>query len=187
MKQIIALMLLYLDCHSVGPDVLERLEELLEQYFQYLAKTVMTGVELNGRTKPTWKDLVVALDEILPLQLLEAFVKHEIELEATNDLSFQDSSPDIPPKIESSVPHDLLTSKPSYVADHLPSFPPEHSYLETKLPLHPVDEDLELRQKKIKQSMIIEQNMTKLIQKTFGNDLKIPLNFDIGFVDYTVN
>lgn len=57
------------------------------------------------------------------------------------------------------------------------------------MPLHPIDEDITVRKQRINQDLIMEENLKRLLLKSFtvSGKFKPLLNSDLGFVDFTMN
>ncbi|KAJ3272285.1 hypothetical protein HDV01_005824 [Terramyces sp. JEL0728] len=173
------------DCTSIGPHVLEEFENIFENYFNLITKQVMCFSEMNNRSKPTWKDILLAIEQVSDIKEIQAYIHQELQLERGEDQIMEPATPTAPNPLPSTATFGTVLRDES-IPKHFPNYPPQHSFLETKLPLHPLSEDLKVRLNKIEQSTIIEQNLSKILQKSFQDD---PFNdvMNVGFVDYTVN
>ncbi len=53
------------------------------------------------------------------------------------------------------------------------------------MPLHPIDEDMEIRKKRIQQSSVMEENLKRLLLKSFSvSGFKPLIGNDFGYVDF---
>lgn len=113
---------------------MEYLEDVFELYLSTLAIEVMRCSESNNRSKPTWKDCLVGLQDVVDFEQLEIFCKQEVELEHEPI-----ATPAEPAKVETvaeEVEQDPFGQDPSKriaIPSHFPPFPPPHSYLQTKV------------------------------------------------------
>jgi hypothetical protein len=142
-RQVLAQILQHADCASISGLGMSYLEELLELYFNILAGQVMRYAEANNRTKPTWKDVVMGLQDIVPLDQVEAFCKQEIdmdhdplptpsrEMEQPKDATVQSSA--LESQSFNEDPFGIIAAKRNAVPSHFPPFPPPHSYMQTKV------------------------------------------------------
>jgi hypothetical protein len=57
------------------------------------------------------------------------------------------------------------------------------------MPLHPLAEDFEFRQRRIEESTVMEQNLKCLLLNSFkvSGDFQPLIDLDIGFADFTVD
>ncbi|KAJ3315590.1 High affinity Ca2+/Mn2+ P-type ATPase-like protein [Boothiomyces sp. JEL0838] len=161
--------LLQHDCSAIGPHVLEEFENIFENYFNLITKQVMCFSELNNRTKPTWKDVLLAIEQVSSIKEIQAYIIQELQLERIEDQVMETPAPPVQTLPAPSSTFGTVLRDES-IPKHFPNYPPQHSFMETKLPLHPLSEDLKVRLKKIEQSTIIEQNLTKILQKSFKDD-----------------
>ncbi|KAJ3326148.1 High affinity Ca2+/Mn2+ P-type ATPase-like protein [Boothiomyces sp. JEL0866] len=157
------------DCTTIGPQVLEEFENIFENYFNLITKQVMCFTELNNRTKPTWKDVLLAIEQVSSIKEIQAYILQELQLERVEDQVMETTAPPAPTLPPATCTFGTVLRDDS-IPKHFPNYPPQHSFMETKLPLHPLSEDLKVRLKKIEQSTIIEQNLTKILQKSFKDD-----------------
>lgn len=110
----------------------------------------MNYAELNNRTRPTLKDLVLCLDEIIPIKSLEEYaadeIKYAIELKSEELLprknsTLQQCSIEDSFRINSYLEGDETEESPITKATpkNLPPFPPPHTYLQTKVKIINLD------------------------------------------------
>ena len=125
-------------------NTLEFVSELYEAHFVFLAKLVAETANHNNRSKPTWKDLLI-VDQVQSLTELANYFKQSVEL--ADVIESTGTTPAATPKISklqvSSTASDsqtfnedplgVIAKKRIPVSEHMPPFPPAHSYMQTKV------------------------------------------------------
>jgi hypothetical protein len=134
-RLVLAQILQYSECTTITGLGMDYLEEIFELYFNILAVNVMRFTEANNRVKPTWKDIVNGLEDMVSFEELEAFCKQEIDMD--HEILPEVEHPKEPQPISiqelEKDPFGNIASKRIAVPDHFPPFPPPHSYMQTKV------------------------------------------------------
>lgn len=140
-RTVVASILYQLEFHAADNQVLAYLEELFEEYFKVVATTMMQYAELNNRTKPTWKDVLLGIENLVSIDSLQEFITHEIQLEHDDGMQRKllaveeksvEPNPKQPKLLDQTFSADE-TDKKIEIPGHLPPLPPQHSYLSTKV------------------------------------------------------
>lgn len=146
-RKALAIILEHCGCQMITPAAFDFLYQLMAEYFEYIATSIMNQAELNNRTKPTWKDLMKGLERVQVIKTLELYAKGEIEGLLTQEkdqtigrpteareqsleqsFSLPEPSTDLPSKNFDSLEHTVAN-----IHSHFPPFPPQHSYLQTRV------------------------------------------------------
>jgi hypothetical protein len=145
-----------------APPALRFLQSLLREHTALLALALARVAHHHQRTSPSLADFALAHFDLAPL------------------LQFLQNSPH---EIHSPLHTNKIKHTQSKKQKVLPAFPPKHSYLATKIPLHPAQPTIQTREQQKKEKKGIMENLLR-IRKVDTMFAQFGV-LDVGKVNYT--
>lgn len=153
-------------CSEVGfekaeESAIETLTEMLQSFLTEVGRSTQAYSELAGRTEGIMTDVMMALIEMG--QNIHSLPDHAKRPNKTVFIPPSHTTPQ--PNIKMLQTGDRR-EHPSYIPDHLPSFPDPHTYIKTLTKKAPVSEYQMIREKAASQKRDVERALTRFIAKT---------------------
>lgn len=153
-------------CSEVGfekaeESAIETLTEMLQSFLTEVGRSTQAYSELAGRTEGIMTDVMMALIEMG--QNIHTLPDHAKRPNKTVFIPPSHTTPQ--PNIKMLQTGDRR-EHPSYIPDHLPSFPDPHTYIKTLTKKAPVSEYQMIREKAASQKRDVERALTRFIAKT---------------------
>ncbi|KAJ8331605.1 transcription initiation factor TFIID subunit 8 [Batrachochytrium dendrobatidis] len=183
---------------SISAEALGELESTLDHYLFDLTDRIRIYAELNGHTRPTLQDISMGLVYFgVSLTDLHCYAKefitsHQQELSnvpitlhsAPTDQSVWEANPFfsnptlLTEKTMTKADGQSLQLSPKWMKSHFPPLPPPHSYLSSKIPMHPDTEGVKEISDSIEQARLMERNLKKLLFGGVLDDVVDPQHFE---------